>query len=74
MAQFPKLIKALLDPKTYPHSPSPGRLTSTIIQRFEAVDLDDLKSLYPNLDIVHLAVDTSQDSPEDWYIIGVEKG
>ena len=61
MAQFPKLIKALLDPKTYPHSPL-------------RVDLDDLKSLYPNLDIVHLAVDTSQDSPEDWYIIGVEKG
>ncbi len=60
MAQFPKLIKALLDPKSYPLSPS-------------RVDLDDLKSLYPNLDIVHLTVDTSQDPPEDWYIIGVEK-
>ena len=42
-------------------------------KRFEAVDLDELKSLYPNLDIVHLTVDTSQDPPEDWYITGVEK-
>jgi len=37
------------------------------------VDLNDLKSLYPNLDIAHLTVDTSQDLPEQWYIIGVEK-
>jgi hypothetical protein len=44
----------------YSHSPS-------------RVDLDGLKSLYPNLDIVHLTVDTSQDPPEDWYIIGVAK-
>jgi len=42
-------------------------------KRFEEVDVNDLKSLYPNLDIVHLRVDTSQDPPEDWYIIGVEK-
>ena len=42
-------------------------------KRFETVDLDDLKGLYPNLDIVHLRVDTGQDPPEDWYIIGVEK-
>ncbi len=42
-------------------------------KKFEAVDLVDLKRLYPNLDIVHLIVDTAQDPPEDWYIIGVEK-
>jgi predicted kinase len=42
-------------------------------KRFEAVDLNDLKSLYPNLGIAHLTVDTSQDLPEQWYIIGVEK-
>ena len=48
MAQFPELIQALLDPKTYPDSPP-------------RVDLNDLKSLYPNLDIAHLTVDTSQD-------------
>ncbi|MBA7608935.1 hypothetical protein ES703_16120 [subsurface metagenome] len=60
MAQFPELIQALLDPKTYPDSPS-------------RVNLNDLKSLYPNLDIAHLTVDTSQDLPEQWYITGMEK-
>jgi len=40
---------------------------------FEAVDLDDLKALYPNLNIIHLIVDTRHDPPEDWYITGVEK-
>jgi predicted kinase len=42
-------------------------------KKFEKVDLDDLKRLNPNLDIVHLIVDTTQDQPKDWYIIGVEK-
>ncbi len=42
-------------------------------KRFEAVDLDDLKNLYRKLNIIHLIVDTRYDSPEDWYIIGVEK-
>ena len=42
-------------------------------KRFEEVDLNDLKGLYPNLDIIHLIVDTRYDSPQDWYIIGVEK-
>ncbi|MBN1357282.1 ATP-binding protein [Candidatus Bathyarchaeota archaeon] len=42
-------------------------------RKFEAVDLDDLKALYPKLKIMHLTVDTSHDSPEDWYIIGLEK-
>ena len=41
--------------------------------KFEKVDLDDLKRLNPNLDIVHLIVDTTKDQPEDWYIIGMEK-
>jgi len=40
---------------------------------FEEVDLDDLKDLYLNLSITHLIVDTRHDSPEDWYIIGMEK-
>ena len=40
---------------------------------FEAVDLNGLKELYPNLDIVHLTVDTQHDQPEDWYIVGMEK-
>jgi hypothetical protein len=42
-------------------------------KRFEAVDLDDLKGLYPTLNIIHLVVDTRHDPPEDWYIIGVKK-
>jgi hypothetical protein len=42
-------------------------------KRFEPVDLMDLKSLNPNLDIIHLIVDTRHDLPEDWHIIGMEK-
>ena len=42
-------------------------------RKFEPVDLDDLKKLYPQLKILHLTVDTCRDSPEDWYIIGMEK-
>jgi predicted kinase len=42
-------------------------------KRFEAVNLDDLKKLYPGLKIVHLIVDTTQDPPEGWYIISEEK-
>ena len=42
-------------------------------EKFEAVDLDDLKVLYPDIEIVHMVVDTSKDAPEDWYVIGVEK-
>ena len=41
-------------------------------KKFEEVDLNDLKDLYPNLSITHLIVDTSYDPPEDWYIIGME--
>ncbi|MCJ7792010.1 MAG: ATP-binding protein, partial [Dehalococcoidia bacterium] len=40
---------------------------------FEKVDVDDLKRLYPRLNIMHLTVDTQYDQPEDWYIIGMEK-
>ncbi|MCL0060842.1 ATP-binding protein [Dehalococcoidia bacterium] len=41
--------------------------------KFEAVDLDDFKWLYPNLSIIHFTVDTRYDPPEDWYVTGVEK-
>jgi predicted kinase len=40
--------------------------------KFEPVDLDDLKQEYPNLEIIHLIVDTEHDNLEDWYIIGKE--
>ena len=42
-------------------------------KKFEQVDLDDLKRLYPTLNIMHLIVDTRYDSPEDWYVIGMAK-
>jgi len=42
-------------------------------KKFEPVDLNDLKKRYPQLEIVHLTVDTEYDPPEDWYIIGMEK-
>ena len=42
-------------------------------KRLEEVDLNDLKHSNPNLNIIHLIVDTRHDSPEGWYIIGVEK-
>jgi len=42
-------------------------------KKFEEVDLNDLKDSYPNLNVIHLRVDTRYDPPEDWYIIGVEK-
>ena len=41
-------------------------------KRFEPVNLDDLKKQYPELNIVHLTVDTSHDPPQDWCLIGME--
>ncbi|MCK4901980.1 MAG: AAA family ATPase [Thermoplasmatales archaeon] len=41
------------------------------LKKFEKVDLDDLKKLYPKLSIVHLTVDTELDPIEDWHIIGM---
>ncbi len=40
-------------------------------KQFEAVNLGELKDQYPELNIVHLIVDTQKDPPEDWYITGV---
>ncbi len=40
---------------------------------FEEVDMDDLKRLYPKLEIIHATVDTQYDAPQDWYVIGLEK-
>jgi uncharacterized protein len=42
-------------------------------KKFEEVDVNDLKRLYPRLKIIHLTVDTQYDLPQDWYIIGMEK-
>jgi predicted kinase len=40
------------------------------LKKFEKVDLDDLKGLYPNLNIIHLLVDTTSDLTEEWLVIG----
>jgi predicted kinase len=42
-------------------------------RKFEEVDVDELKRLYSELNILHLTVDTQYDPPDDWYIIGLEK-
>ncbi|MBN2462319.1 MAG: ATP-binding protein [Dehalococcoidia bacterium] len=42
-------------------------------KKFEEVNLDDLKGLYPDLNIIHFTVDTRNDQPEDWYITNVQK-
>jgi len=42
-------------------------------KKFEEINLDDLKGLYPDLNIIHFIVDTRNDLPEDWYIIDVQK-
>ena len=40
------------------------------VKKFEAVDLEDLKNLFPNLNILHLLMDTTSDLTEEWYVIG----
>jgi predicted kinase len=42
-------------------------------KKFEEVNLDDLKSAYPELNIIHFIVDTSKDPPQDWYVTGLQK-
>jgi predicted kinase len=37
--------------------------------KFEAVDLEDLKGLHPNLHILHLLVDTTSDLENEWVVI-----
>jgi len=42
-------------------------------KKFEPVNLNEIKSSYPNLEILHLTVDTSRDDPEGWYVVAMEK-
>jgi len=39
------------------------------LKKFEPVDLDDLKALYPSLNIIHLIVDTASDLEDEWFVI-----
>jgi predicted kinase len=38
-------------------------------KKFEPVDLENLKVLYPSLDIIHLLVDTTSDNEEEWFVV-----
>lgn len=40
------------------------------LNRFETVDLADLKALHPELAIEHLLVDTTSDLENEWHVIG----
>lgn len=40
------------------------------VNKFEAVDLEDLTGLYPDLRITHLLVDTTSDLTEEWFVVG----
>ena len=37
--------------------------------KFETVDLEDLKTLFPGLKIEHLLVDTTSDLEDEWFVI-----
>jgi predicted kinase len=41
--------------------------------KFEPVNIDDLKNKYPSLKVAHLTVDTCYDETDRWYVVGVEK-
>lgn len=38
-------------------------------EKFESVDLDDLKGLYPALNVIHLLVDTTSNHESEWFVI-----
>jgi predicted kinase len=41
--------------------------------KFEPVDIDDLKKKYPTLKVTHFTVDTCRNETNCWYVVGVEK-
>jgi predicted kinase len=41
--------------------------------KFEPVDLNDLKRRYPKLKVTHLTVDTCHDEIDQWYVVGMDK-
>ena len=38
-------------------------------KKFEPIDLENLKKLYPSLNIMHLIVDTTSDLENEWFVI-----
>lgn len=43
------------------------------LEKFESVDLSDLKTLFPALPVIHFVVDTSSDSTEEWFVVKQER-
>lgn len=41
------------------------------LKKFETVDLEDLKNLHPDLNIIHLLVDTTSDLTDEWYVVSM---
>ncbi len=41
--------------------------------KFEPVDIDDLKKRNPTLKVTHLTVDTCRDETDQWFVNGMEK-
>src|SRR5665811_305798 len=41
--------------------------------KFEPVDIDDLKKKFSALKVMHLTVDTCRDETDSWYVVGVKK-
>ncbi len=41
--------------------------------KFEPVDIGDLKKKYPTLKVTHLTVDTCRDETDQWFVIGMDK-
>jgi predicted kinase len=41
--------------------------------KFEQVNIGDIKNRFPSLRILHLTVDTCRDEAEGWYVAGVEE-
>ena len=41
--------------------------------KFEPVDIDELKKKYPTLKVTHLTVDTCHDETDQWFVVGIEK-
>ena len=39
------------------------------VNKFEPIDLDDLKQRHPDLTVVHLLVDTTSNSTDEWFVI-----
>ena len=39
------------------------------VKKFEAVDIRDIKAIYPDLPITHLLIDTTSDEVSQWFVI-----